>query len=978
MQGRDEHLALLRELVGATAVGTPSVVVVTGEAGIGKTRLLDEFTETLAHDTVLHVHVNCSPGAARGLPFAAVREIVVSLRRVLGPRLDRIAFVDSRALAARFTDTGGSENRAATDPGTWVGSQVQLFDEVVGMVRAVARARRLVVMIEDVQWLDETSRDLIDYLARSLRDEQLMLLLTARTEDADYETCRRFVADLTGLRHGTRIELARLTSAQVAALVAELQRVGARGAAGGSDAVIDVERVVALAEGIPLLVEEVLDAGDDDVGVLADALVGHRLARLSPAARTVVESAAVAVLGTSTGQLARAAPLPRDQFDAAFHEAVLGGVLVRRRERVEFRHALLREAALRRMLPNAEVAHHQGWSSVIGDTPPDLASMVAAGHHRRGAGDLGGALTASYHAALISRRLSAYAEEKQLLLTTAELWASVPDAEDRTGTQLWTVLSDAAWATHEAMTDLKDGQRLVDAAIEVLPAEASAQQRAMLTLLWHRLRVTESPEVRLTVAEVLDVVADVPVEPPSQAAVLACLEAVDALVQVGDVVRAQTFADRAVRVAEAMTGTSILARALAPRAMVRARLGQYSDALDDARRAVVLAMRSGDLFTKVDTLSSLEHVEWLAGEDPVAVSLQLVELLGGDRPGPLRGRWGLAQTNRAEGLIEVGSWDHAQQVLDLVAAEDMPEFVSTLADRLAEHLSVWRDGRTRQRGEDPAAPHPGSMDDSTSPDELLAASYTYADITSRCGNLVEARRHVRYVAGDDRIAGSHGFVLPFLLVVARIEADLAWRGDDEPELGDWVVARIRHLLELVPAHNARDAAYVAHIHAELARRNRADTPARWMSVIEMWRQCSRPFLLGSALVRAGEAFRASGQVPEAAAALREAVSISEQLGARPLVEEALTVARRAHLRLLSGVPPAVSELGLTRREIDVLSLVAEGSSNSAIARTLVISPKTVSVHVSNILAKLGVGSRGEAAALAHRAGIMHGGASGAD
>jgi DNA-binding NarL/FixJ family response regulator len=123
-------------------------------------------------------------------------------------------------------------------------------------------------------------------------------------------------------------------------------------------------------------------------------------------------------------------------------------------------------------------------------------------------------------------------------------------------------------------------------------------------------------------------------------------------------------------------------------------------------------------------------------------------------------------------------------------------------------------------------------------------------------------------------------------------------------------------------------------------------------------------------VRAGEAARAAGHVSAAAAALREAVSVGEQLGAHPLVEEALSVARKAHLRLVSDAPRPASQLGLTRREIDVLRLVAEGRSNSAIAQSLVISPKTVSVHVSNILAKLEVGNRGEAAALAHRAGLL--------
>ena len=974
MQGRDEQLALLRELVAATAARKPSVVVVVGEAGIGKTRLVDEFTALLKDDSVLRVHASCSPGAARGLPLAAIREIVTGLRRLLGPRLDRIASVDSQAVATLFADLDPVAHAGPSAPAPSVGSQAQLFDEVVRMLRGVAQARRMVVVVEDIHWMDETSRDLLDFLGRSLRDEQLMLVLTARTGDPDYETCRTLVADLAGLRHGTRIELPRLSADQVAAQIADLRHHDIRS---GTVADTYLARVVAISEGVPLLVEEVLDAGLDDLddlGELADSLVGHRLGRLSPRARTVVESAAVAVLEPTTRQLAQAAPLLQSQFDDAFSEAVLDGVLARRRDKVEFRHALLREATLRRLLPNAEREHHQGWSSVIGTTPQGLAATVAAAQHRLGAGDLGAALEAYCEAAQLSRRLSAYAEQKQLLVTAAGLWSSVPDAEARTGTTLSVILSDAAWATHEVMTDLNEGQHLVDAAIAALPADASVHDRAMLTLLWHRLRWMESTDVHLSTSEVLAVVANVKLDPPSESAVLACLEATDALLQSGEPARAETYAARAVEVAEAVADTATIARALSPLAMARVRLGRYDNALRDARRAVVLAQRSGDLFTQVDTLTFLDIIEWLAGEETVGTNVRLVELLGGDRPGPLRGRWGMAQANHAEALIDAGRWVEAQEVLDLIAAEDMPDWVFWAARRLADHLSVWRGDTMLPRGDDiPPAPNHRTLDDNTKLDDLLAVSYTYGDIAARSGELIAARAHVRFVAGDNRIVSNNGVLFPLLLVAARTEADLSLRDDDPaPDDGEWVADRIHHLLELAPPRNPRDHAYAAHIHAELARRDGTDTPATWMAVVEGWRECPRPFLLGSALVRAGDAFRAAGQVPEAAAVLREAVSIGENLGARPLVEESLRVARKAHLRLVSDVPRPVSERGLTRREIDVLRLVAEGCSNSAIAKRLVISPKTVSVHVSNILTKLEVSNRGAAAALAHRAGLLAG------
>lgn len=935
MHGRDEQLALLKELVAATSVGKPSVVVLVGEAGIGKTRLVDEFTTLLANDTVLLVQANCSPGAARELPLAAIRALVNGLRQLLGPRLDRVASVDGDAVAGLFASLDAAARNGPSASESAVGSQTQLFDLVARMLRGVARARRTVLVVEDIHWIDETSRDLLHFLARSLRDERLMMVLTARTGDPDYESCRTLVADLTGLRHGARVQLPRLNADQVGAQVADLCRAGAS----VTQTDIDVARVVTITEGVPLLVEEVLDAGLEDVGDLADSLLGHRLVRLSSSARTVVESAAVAVLEPTARQLAQAAPLPPGQFDEAFSEAVLGGVLVRRRDKVEFRHALLREAALRQLLPDAEKAHHRGWCSVVGDTPRGLAATVAAAHHRRGAGDLGGALEAYYEAALLSRRLSAYAEEKQLLVTAADLWPSVPDAEARTGTTLSDILADAAWATHEGMTDLKEGQRLVDAAITALPADVPVHRRAMLTLLWHRLRWTEGPEARLSPSEVLAVVADVTMDPPSEEAVLATLEATDALLQSGDPSRAGTYAARAVELAEAVD-TATLARALAPLAMTRARLGRYDEALRDARRAVTLALRSGDLFAQVDTLTHLEMIEWLAGEETTATEVRLVDLLGGDRPGPLRGRWGVAQANHAEGLIDAGRWGEAQQVLDLVAAEDLPEWVLRVARRLADHLSVWRGDAMLPRG-DTTTPAPAhrTWDDNTKLDDPLAG-YTCADIAARSGDLLAARSHVRFVAGDDRIVGNNGVMFPLLLVAARTEADLSVRGDDPaPEDGQWVVDRIHQLLELAPPRNSRDQAFAAYISAELARRDRTDSPVTWMAVVEAWRHCPRPFLLGSALLRAGEACRAAGHVPEAAAALREAVSIGEQLGAAPLVEEALTVARKTHLRLMSDVPRPVSALGLTRREIDVLRLVAEGSSNSAIAQTLFISPR---------------------------------------
>jgi DNA-binding NarL/FixJ family response regulator len=112
--------------------------------------------------------------------------------------------------------------------------------------------------------------------------------------------------------------------------------------------------------------------------------------------------------------------------------------------------------------------------------------------------------------------------------------------------------------------------------------------------------------------------------------------------------------------------------------------------------------------------------------------------------------------------------------------------------------------------------------------------------------------------------------------------------------------------------------------------------------------------------------------------LGRAAAITGRLGARVLDGEVQALARRARLHLgppaeataaAASVPTPAQQLGLTPREVEVLALVAAGRSNRQIAQALFISPKTVGVHVSNILAKLGAAGRVEAAAIAHRLGL---------
>ena len=162
--------------------------------------------------------------------------------------------------------------------------------------------------------------------------------------------------------------------------------------------------------------------------------------------------------------------------------------------------------------------------------------------------------------------------------------------------------------------------------------------------------------------------------------------------------------------------------------------------------------------------------------------------------------------------------------------------------------------------------------------------------------------------------------------------------------------------------------------AEYARAHGLARPESWSQAAESWQQLERPPLVAYCRWRQAEALVAVGASrTEAAAPLREAHAVAARIGAKPLLRELELLAQRARLDLAlpqaalpqeRGGPEEI--LGLTAREAQVLDLLARGYTNREIAAALVISVKTASVHVSNILRKLGAPNRLEAAAIAHR------------
>jgi DNA-binding CsgD family transcriptional regulator len=266
------------------------------------------------------------------------------------------------------------------------------------------------------------------------------------------------------------------------------------------------------------------------------------------------------------------------------------------------------------------------------------------------------------------------------------------------------------------------------------------------------------------------------------------------------------------------------------------------------------------------------------------------------------------------------------------------------------------------------------LGDSREPQFLHALAYVEAD-TARQGGDLAAAATVTAEALTAMTVWSTRYAWPLIFLGRRIEADGAVRARDrnEPLPAGFMDAAP------LPEPGVEDSpavhAFRLMAGAERLRRDDAPSAAAWREAVTAWEVAGDAWPLAYARFRLGEALCGEGCREEAADPLRAAAADAASLGARPLQDDVQALARRARVPLEDEALPAEPEavevpFSLTDREREVLALVAAGRSNGQIATALFISPKTASVHVSNILAKLGVGGRVEAAAVAHRLGLV--------
>jgi DNA-binding CsgD family transcriptional regulator len=1014
---REELTSLARQLERAKAED-PAFALIGGEAGVGKTRLTRELASLAASQDCCVLTGQCVELGGEGLPLAPLVDALRTLARavppdllaeVLGPAapaLSRLLPELARATAAASSfppePTSAAVPTAAAPavPASDDMSKAQLLEHVLGTLDRLSAVQPVLLAVEDLHWADRSTLDLVAFLFRSLRQSRVMIAVTYRSDELHRRhPLRPLLTSWERDRSINRVDLSRFSRDEVAAQLGAI--LGQRPAPAVSETVFD------RSGGNAYLVEELagaVAAGGDPADLppsLADVLLS-RVDALTVNAQKLLRTASVAGRAVPDRLLAEVAGLDEAELLRALREAVDGHLLVvdQSGHGYAFRHALTRDAVYEDMLPGERVRLHAAYAAALDRDPDpggDEADASALAYHWYAALDLPRALPAAMRAAARAAAAGAPAEALRLLERALEIWPRVTDARQRTGMDRVGVSRLAADAAYRSGTLDRARSLLADALTE-LAADASGTDPLQHALILERYAVVQRDSsdpaaATATLQRALDLL-------PS-----------DRVTRVHAVVLA-TMASSQMR-EDDMTGCAETAR----RAIEAARAAGAKDAEADA--SVSLGSSACYLGQTEDGLASLRDGLRLAGElgdPPVALRAYInlsdaLELLGRHAEAAqaaaegieLATRTGMARTlgsyligNRAESLLRMGQLDEADELTSQALAA-LPEgvFSATLHQFRAE-IAVMRGRYDEAAANDRATRR--IIGDTVDIQFTQTLRYTAGMIALGSGDMAAAREVVTEGLPDVTSPWGARYGWPLLWLGMRVEADDATRHRDRREpLPSEITERCARLAGLAARLQTPAPSWEAYrelTSAEHARAEGRDTPATWLAAVAAWQRAAEPYPLCYALLRLAEAHTASGDLEAATDTVRQSHALARRLGAAPVAAEAEALARRARLSLpreqadptagaRGGHGPAaghagtarpsvadeLARFGLTEREREVLILVAAGRSNPEIARELFISAKTASVHVSNILAKLGVGGRVEAAAVAHRLGI---------
>lgn len=990
--GRAGELTALTDAFVRAADGEPQALLVGGEAGVGKTRLIEEFVAT-AHDRGACVAVGgCVEIGADGLPFAPFSTALRALSRRLPDELAEAAAGQEGELARLLPELGDVGSHEPSHEN----STARLFELTVRLLERLAADRTIVLVLEDLHWADASTRHLLAYLLRTLRRGRIVVVATYRSDDIHRRhPMRPLLAELDRLRTIRRIELARFTRAEVRRQLTGIL-------AAEPDAAL-VDGVFDRSDGNAFFVEELVVSHEAGCapGSLSESLRDLLLVRVEALPEDAQRVSRIVAEGGSTVEyalLAAVARLSEDELIEALRAAVGANILIAvpDGDGYRFRHSLVREAVSDDLLPGERSRLNRRYAEALEADPSlvradERATRTATYWYH--AHDPAKALPAVLRAAVETRKRYAYAEQLRLLERAMELWDEAPDEVRRslrpmdyaeayppcgcdpetTPLSYLDLLAEAAYAARlcgERERALKTGKM----ALRLLEGD-EAEERDPLRSAWfwtERSRIVSGLGRSDGWAEIATAQELVKGLPPSgvHARVLVVAAGWGMLHKPGP--ESLAAAERAVEYARLVKDESIELSARLTLGTLQVNAGDRETGLatmDEVRdRTRALGLHHESARAHVNLSHSLENLG--RSREAVQVAEDGIRLT---RDHGLLDSEGWIRSNLAESQLSLGLWCEAQrncEWLERSGIRSKPR--GAVALRLAQ-LAVSRGEPTVAAAQLAVArEYVGEAD--PMPQYVIPTRMVELSVAAVTGRIQDVRTVLAAAVEAGFPPGTHREAWPLLLAAASAEADALGLPAAEEGRAE-TLALLRRCARGMATPAPVWEAYALHTSAELDRAEGRHRVDRWSETVAAYEPLERPHLLAHARHRLADALLAEGgRREEAAALLREAHATAVRLGAHPLREDVELLAARARLPLTPDrapePEPGDDAFGLTPREQDVLRLVAEGRTNRQIAEELFISPKTASVHVSNILAKLGVSGRGEAAALAHRLRLL--------
>lgn len=947
MVGREHELERLVDAWRQADEGRAQVVVLRGEAGIGKTRLVRAFIEDLERrePKVEAAWGHAVPLAGGAIPYGVASDLLCDLVASVGVDIvEHTLGDDVRALGAVVPGLGGGARRV---------DRLALFGASQHLLRRLATDRTIVLVVEDLHWADAASADLFAYWARTLDRARLLLVLTSRNAE-DSDDLAAALSELSRLPHASDLAVGPLSALETAAQVEALAP---------ADFAVPVEQIRALSGGNPLYVEELVAAGGAGVPDSLRLDLTARLASLDEPARRVLGCAALESRPFRLETLAEVSGVGADVVDTAMDAASAQGLVdPASTGRWRFHHELLREAVATTVPPTRQLKTHRRWAEVLGADPAaPVADIIGAADHWEAVGPSSEAYRALVRAADAVERSRAGALSSNRWTRVLRLLNAAPQMVDEEE------YDDALAGFSRVFAEHREAVEIIDLA-EAGRSDSTEARRTWLWLLRYRVgqflpeRARPTPTVAELVAardRLLDSAAVRPSALMLDVLVMLayCLSNQDAVVEnrtTVDALEAKAAelglsADYLIHVAMQRLSCLEVEGTGRDRVLLLRQCVTDATYLDQSHRATAQWLLGLQLLGNGDVRGAV-----LQGEESL-------RLLHDDMADPV---WYLAASGVAEAHTFAGGWDRAVELLEPCASTESTAIHLRAVALIA--LIALRRGDAYLAGEVLGS----SREYASLEDSAIGYWQRFMPVLARASLLERVDPADARETLEPLLALTQARYLELVGACLVVAARLAWR---DPASGPEYASRVRALAASTLVDGPLDAAYLGEVEAHLARAEGVESVDSWKPVVAAWDELGVPFSAAEAGLRLAEVQLGDADRDGATDSLGRALALADGLGARPLADEIHALAARARLRLPGHERSGELERGgLTEREFEVLQLLVTGQTNDQIGAALFMSPRTASVHVSRILAKLGAANRTEVASIAHRRGMLEG------